>query len=234
MMINCLIVDDEPVARKIVKGYCSHLPFLHVIGECGNAFEAKEILDAGKTDLLFLDINMPVLNGVGLLNTLVNPPQVIFTTAYQEYAVNAFDLSACDYLLKPFSLERFMMAVDKAKEKIHQKPDNQQQVVPDFFFIKAGGRVHKLHYGDILFAEAKGNYTKIVLSDKILLPNMSFSELEALLPVHLFARVHRSFVINLSGLQHLEGNTVHAGGHAIPIGSSYRAAFFARLGLSGT
>src|SRR5476651_1274651 len=117
-MIHCLIVDDEPVARNIIRNYCSHLPYLNIIGECGNALEAKEILSVQKIDLLFLDIHMPVLNGIGFFNTLKNAPQVIFTTAYQEYAVNAFDLYACDYLLKPFSLERFIVAVDKAKEKI--------------------------------------------------------------------------------------------------------------------
>src|ERR1700733_12344701 len=104
-MIDCLLVDDEPMARSIIRNYCSHLPMLRIITECGNALEAKEILSTQKVDLLFLDIHMPVLNGISFLNTLKDPPQVIFTTAYQEYAVNAFDLSACDYLLKPFSLE---------------------------------------------------------------------------------------------------------------------------------
>ena len=105
-MINCLVVDDEPVARSIIRNYCSHLPYLNIVAECGNALEAKDLLLANEIDLLFLDIHMPVLNGIGFLNTLKNVPQVIFTTAYQEYAVNAFDLAACDYLLKPFSIER--------------------------------------------------------------------------------------------------------------------------------
>src|ERR1700743_3163386 len=118
MKIDCLVVDDEPVARSIIRNYCAHLPFLNIIGECGNALDAKAFLSTHKTALLFLDINMPVLNGIGFLNTLKDRPQVIFTTAYQEYAVNAFDLAACDYLLKPFSLERFIIAIDNAKEKI--------------------------------------------------------------------------------------------------------------------
>src|SRR5476651_1237406 len=105
-MIACLIVDDEPVARGILRNYCGHLPFLRIVAECGNAFEAKEVLQHTKIELIFLDINMPVLSGVSFLSTVKNPPVVIFTTAYQEHAVTAFDLAVCDYLLKPFSLER--------------------------------------------------------------------------------------------------------------------------------
>src|SRR5215216_2173562 len=111
---NCLIVDDEPIARQIVETYCSHLPDLKVVASCATVFEAKTFLQNQSIDILFLDINMPVLDGVSFLKTLKNPPQVIFTTAYKEYAIDAFDLSACDYLLKPFSLDRFLMAVDKA------------------------------------------------------------------------------------------------------------------------
>ncbi|MCE6988710.1 LytTR family DNA-binding domain-containing protein [Dyadobacter sp. CY323] len=116
--ISCLIVDDEPIARDIIKSYCAHLPYLTVLASLGNALEAKTFLFQQKVDILFLDINMPVLDGVTFLKTLKNPPQVIFSTAYKEYAIDAFDLAACDYLLKPFSLDRFIIAVDKAMERI--------------------------------------------------------------------------------------------------------------------
>src|SRR5688572_5839757 len=112
--LNCLIVDDEPIARQIIETYCSHLPELKIVASCGSVFEAKPFLQSQSIDILFLDINMPVLDGVSFLKTLKDPPQVIFTTAYKEYAVDAFDLAACDYLLKPFSLDRFLIAVDKA------------------------------------------------------------------------------------------------------------------------
>ena len=120
--VNCLIADDEPIAREIIRNYCSQLAYLQVVGSCGNALEAKMILQQQKVDILFLDINMPVMDGITFLKTMKNAPQVIFTTAYKEYAIDAFDLAACDYLLKPFSLDRFIMAIDKAMEKLQPAP----------------------------------------------------------------------------------------------------------------
>jgi DNA-binding LytR/AlgR family response regulator len=234
-MFNCLIVDDEPIAREIIINYCSHLPQLHVSGNCGNVFEAKNILLQHPIDILFLDVHMPVLDGIGFLKTLKNMPQVIFTTAYREYAVDAFELSACDYLVKPFSLERFIVAVDRATEKLQAVPNtpNEPRATPpnDYFFIKADGKIYKLHYNDILLAEAKGNYTKIVCADTTLLPNMSFSSFESLLPAGLFIRVHRSFIINKSKITHIEGNTVYVQKTQVPIGVNYKEPFLKAIGL---
>ena len=234
-MFNCLVVDDEPIARDIIINYCSHLPQLRVLGSCGNVFEAKDILLQHPIDILFLDVHLPVLDGIGFLRTLKNKPQVIFTTAYKEYAVDAFELAACDYLVKPFSLERFMVAVDKATEKqkaaTNEVIDNRITQPTDYFFIKADGKIYKLLYNEILFAEAKGNYTKIVCTDYTLLPNMSFSSFESLLPVNLFIRVHRSFIINKSKINHIEGNTIEIQQTQIPIGVNYKEAFLKALGL---
>ena len=129
--LNCLIVDDEPIARDIIQNYCSHLDYLHVIAGCGNALEAKAILQSQAIDILFLDINMPVIDGVSFAKTLKHQPQIIFTTAYKEYAADAFDLAACDYLLKPFSFERFIIAIDKAMEKLQpvSSPKNTEMIV---------------------------------------------------------------------------------------------------------
>src|SRR5438067_2191196 len=127
---NCLVVDDEPIAREIIETYISHLSNLTVVGSCGNALEAKIVLQQQAVDILFLDVNMPIMDGISFLKTLKNQPQVIFTTAYKEYAVNAFDLAACDYLLKPFSLDRFMIAVDKAIERL-QVLTNPTQETPE-------------------------------------------------------------------------------------------------------
>lgn len=236
--MNCLIVDDEPIAREIIKAYCSHLPFLAVVAACGNALEAKTMLQTQQIDLLFLDINMPVLNGISFLKTLKNPPQVIFTTAYKEYAVDAFDLAACDYLLKPFSLERFIVAVDKALEKSPLSPltpnggtlsyDRQE----DYLFLKADGKIFKIMHDDLLFAEAQGNYTKVVTTQHTLLPSMTFSSFEELLPSTHFLRVHRSFLINRARITHIEGNRVFIQSYEVPIGSSYREGFLKRLGLA--
>jgi two-component system LytT family response regulator len=233
-MIDCLIVDDEPVARSIIRNYCGHLPMLNIVAECGNALEAKDILFAQKIDLLFLDIHMPVLNGISFLNTLKNQPQVIFTTAYQEYAVDAFDLAACDYLLKPFSLERFVIAVDKAKERLQPMmnlTENSRTNLKDSLFIKAEGKFYKILYKDCLFAEAQGNYTKIVTTDKVILTKMTFSALIDLLPAELFIRVHRSFIINKSMISYIEGNRVFIQQNEVPIANNYRDDFLYMIGL---
>jgi DNA-binding LytR/AlgR family response regulator len=232
---NCLIVDDEPIAREIIKNYCGHLPYLQVVAASGNALEARTILQQQKVDILFLDINMPIMDGISFLKTLKNPPQVIFTTAYKEYALDAFDLSACDYLLKPFSLERFIIAVDKATEKLKIYPQTiaeNTEKSEDFLFIKTDGKIFKIQHQDLLFAEANGNYTKIVTTQNTLLPAMTFSNVEELLPKSIFLRVHRSYIINKSKIDHIEGNRVFINTIEIPIGGNYREFFLKQLGFS--
>jgi two-component system LytT family response regulator len=223
----CLIIDDEPIARDIILSYCNHIPYIEVAGLCANAFEAKTILKKQKIDLLFLDINMPVLDGIAFLKTIKNPPKIIFTTAYKEYAVQAFDLAADDYLLKPFSLERFIIAVDKVignTEKTGADPGN-------FIFIKADGKIFKIKFDELFFAEAYGNYTKVVVVNSTLLPSMTFSSFEEQLPKNLFLRVHRSFIINKSKITHIEGNRIFINAYEIPIGNNYKEAFLKELGL---
>lgn len=232
---KCLIVDDEPIARKIVETYAAQYPVLQVVGLCANAIEAKLALQQHEVDILFLDINMPVLDGIGFLKTLRRQPQVIFTTAYKEYAVDAFDLSACDYLLKPFSFERFIVAVDKAVDRLrpaattYKAPDT---LPTDFVFIKTEGRAYKLPFGDILYAEANGNYTKIVTESRQYLPGMTFSALEDLLPDNQFIKTHRSFLVNKNKITHLEGNRVFINNYEIPIGSNHRESFLKACGIS--
>ena len=223
---RCLIVDDEPIAREIVETYCSYLPALEVAGLCSIALEAKTILKSEHIDILFLDINMPLLDGIAFLKTLQIQPQVIFTTAYKEFASDAFDLSACDYLLKPFSLERFIVAVDKALAKLEGSPVLSQKIKDnteeDFIFIRANGKIFKIFFANILYAEASGNNTKIVTKQTTLLPAMTLSSLEEKLPSSQFLRVHRSFIINKSAISHIEGNRVFINGTEIAIGSKYR------------
>lgn len=225
--INCLVVDDEPVARRIIRNYSSHLPFLNIVAECGNAFEAREKIITHDINLVFLDIQMPVLTGTEFLSTMKNAPQVIFTTAYQEYAVKAFDLAACDYLVKPFSLERFIIAVDKAKEKLLQpvKPGAGNAGTHDYLLVKAEGKLYKVLYSHCLYAEAQANYTKVVTRDKILLTKMSFTEFDRLLPQTLFIRVHRSFIVNMNEVNYIEGNIVMIHHQRVPIAAGYKEAF---------
>jgi DNA-binding LytR/AlgR family response regulator len=231
--VNCLIVDDEPIARQIIASYCSHLPELKVVAGCGSVFEAKPFLQNQQIDILFLDINMPVLDGVSFLRTLKNPPQVIFTTAYKEYAVDAFELSACDYLLKPFSLDRFLIAIDKALAMCNKNTVAvlESQQGKNFIFIKADGKIYKLFFNDLLYTEANGNYTKFVCTDQQLISAMTFTSAEELLPKSIYVRIHRSFIINKSKIGHIEGNIVHIDGKDIPIGSNYRADFLKEIGM---
>lgn len=234
---QCLIVDDEPIARDILVRYCQQLPYLHVVGTAGNAMEARAWLQQHPVDILFLDINMPVMDGLSFLKTLRNPPEVIFTTAYKEYALDAFDLSASDYLLKPFSLERFLMAVDKAMSKRAIVPAPAANAVvadprtDDFIFIKAEGKIFRVLFDEILYAEASGNYTRVECVSISLLPSISFSSLEEQLPLSRFIRVHRSFIINKARIGHIEGNRVFIGAKEIPIGSNYKEDFLQQLGF---
>ena len=232
---TCLIVDDEPIARDILVTYCGHLPSLHVSGVCGNGLEAKKILSESVIDILFLDIHLPVIDGISFFSTLKNPPQVIFTTAYKEYAVNAFDLDACDYLVKPFLLDRFLVAVDKAIERISNNASKKERGndvgKDDSFFVRADGKIYNIKFNDLLYAEAKGNYTSLVTTKAVVLPNMSFISVEKILTPAFFIRVHRSFIINRSKITHLEGNRVFIGSNEIPIGSNYKEAFLKVLGL---
>lgn len=232
---KCLIVDDEPIARKIVETYTAQYPLLQVVGLCANAIEAKLALQQHEVDILFLDINMPVLDGIGFLKTLRRHPQVIFTTACKEYAVEAFDLSACDYLLKPFSFERFILAVDKAIDRLRPATSSftyNQTPSADFVFIKTEGRTYKLPFNDILYAEANGNYTKILTESRQYSPSMTFSALEDLLPDSQFVKTHRSFLINKTKITHLEGNRVFINSYEIPIGSNHRESFLKACGIT--
>lgn len=233
---NCLIADDEPIAREIIEGYCKHLPALNVVASCANALEAKAIMQQQRIDILFLDINMPVLDGIAFLKTVKDPPEVIFTTAYKEYALNAFDLAACDYLLKPFSLERFIVAVDKAVEKLNKYIPPVQQAggetrIEDALFVKTDSKIFRIPHKDILYAEASGNYIKIVTPQTTYMPGMTFSQFEQQLPRSLFIRVHRSFIINKSFINLIEGNRVYINKTEIPIGSNYKDPFLKELGL---
>ena len=232
MSIRCLIIDDEPIARQVVENYCSYLPELEVAGSCGNALEAKKMLESRPVDLIFLDINMPVLDGLAFLKTLVNPPQVIFTTAYKEFAHQAFDLAACDYLLKPFSLERFIVAVDKAKEKLEKRvKDTPGPPAESYTYIKSQGKIYKINFGELCFAEASGNHVRIVTDQGEIRPAITFSALEELLPKSDFIRLHRSYLINKARISHIEGNRVFIGSTEIPIGSNYRELFFREIGF---
>lgn len=231
MTLKCLIIDDEPIARQIVEKYCGYLPELEVVASCKDALQAKQVLQNSAVDVVFVDINMPVLDGLAFVKILRHPPQVIFTTAYKEYAHEAFDISACDYLLKPFSLERFIVAVDKVKEKLFPASDKKQQVEDSCIYIKSEGKIYKIDLEQLQYAEASGNHVKIVKQESQITPAMTFTSLEALLPRSKFIRVHRSFIINKHKIRLIEGNRVFIGQKEIPIGSNYKEHFFKEIGV---
>lgn len=232
MIIKCLIIDDEPIARQILEKYCGYLPELEIVASCQNALEAKQVLERDHVDLIFTDINMPVLSGLAFIKTLRQTPQVIFTTAYKEFAHEAFDISACDYLLKPFSLERFIMAVDKAKEKLEKGSTGVRMPATDsFIYVRSEGKIFKVDFETLQYAEASGNYVKIVMDDRTFTTSMTFASFEALLPKSKFSRVHRSFIINKSKIRVIEGNRIVIGAQEIPIGFNYREEFFLEIGV---
>lgn len=232
--LKCLIVDDEPIARQIVEKYCTYLSDIEIVASCGDALQAKQILVTQVADVIFLDINMPILDGLAFTKTLRNPPQIIFTTAYKEYAHEAFNINACDYLLKPFSLERFIQAIDKAKAQIGSASTVRiagRSAGSTDLYIRSDGKILKFDTGEVLYAEAQGNTVKIVTDSGVFATTVTFSTFEEQLPKGEFIRVHRSFIINKSRMRIIEGNRIFIGDHEIPIGANYREAFMKAIGM---
>jgi len=228
--IRCLIIEDEPLAQNVLKKYIEDLPSLELVAVCSDALEAQGIVQSKNIQLLFLDINLPKLSGINFLKTLPQPPAVIFTTAYPEFAVQGFELDAIDYLLKPFSFERFLKAVNKASAKTGREANTAEERNTDnFIFLKADKKVYKIDLEDILYAEATGDYVKVVAKDGQYTANITLKKLMEELPAHGFIRVHKSYIISASKIKFFEGNYVKVGTTDIPIGAAYREELFARL-----
>lgn len=223
MSIKCLIVDDEPLAIKVLESHISNIPTITVVGTCHNAFAAMEQLQKQQVDLIFLDIQMPKLMGHDFFRSLRNPPKVIFTTAYKEYAVEAFELEATDYLLKPITMARLMKAINKL-EGI-SVPDVKTEKIIDnesFVYLRAERKMIKVGYGDIIYIESMKDYVKVVReSDKPIFVKQSISSLEELLPSHLFLRVHRSYIVSLNKITAVTNHDIEIGNTEIPIGRLY-------------
>ena len=220
--INCIIIEDEPLAVKILSGYIAQVPFLNLQQTFKDAILAMEFLREQHTDLIFLDIHLPRLKGMAFLKTLVRPPAVIITTAYHQYAVEGFDLSVTDYLLKPFDFERFMIAVNKVKTRDAARqpaPENQER---EYLFINIQRRKVKILFAEIVYIESQREYIKIVTTQQEYHTKMSTHEIEALLPAPRFKRVHRSFIISTGQIESYTTETVELHGASIPIGRAYR------------
>jgi DNA-binding LytR/AlgR family response regulator len=235
----CLVVDDEPIARQIVRTYIEQMSLLKPAGECKNAFEALEKLRSNPDiAIIFLDINMPNLSGISLVKSIPKLPQVIFTTAYHEFAVESYELDAVDYLLKPFSFERFAKGVFKAIDRLEKKTattatkPEPESVTP--IFIKSDGKSYRVALSDILFCEAMKNYTKVYLKNgDRLLPLVPLSKMETdLLEIGAdLLRVHRSYIVARQHISAIEGNQLLIADHKIPVGDQFRESFFKEIGL---
>jgi DNA-binding LytR/AlgR family response regulator len=217
---TCMIVEDEPVSQELLRRYISEVPQLELVSVCSNAIEAGDALRRQKVDLLFLDINMPRLSGTEFYSTLINPPAVIFTTAYPEFAVDGFELNAVDYLVKPFPLERFAKAVGKFLEQRQQ---------PSFVVLQADKKTYKVNFTDIEHIEAMGDYARVKMTGKTLVVHQTLQRLCEQLPSDLFRRIHKSFIISMNKLEYVEGNMAIVAGQKIPIGQTYRSEFMDRL-----
>ncbi|MDN5284666.1 MAG: Two component transcriptional regulator, LytTR family [Mucilaginibacter sp.] len=230
--MNCIAIDDEPKALEVIERYCAKSGILNLQASFREPLKAIEFLNREHTDLVFLDINMPELNGIELLSTLAIKPMVIFTTAYSDYAVESYQLNAVDYLLKPITFERFLTAANKA-QNLHllknNVPHKGQQ--GDYAFVKSGPQTYQVKISDILFLEKDGNYISIVLRDKKILIRQNMADVFEVIPAQSFVRVHKSFVVAIRHIALVENHQVIIDGHKIPIGSTYRDELKMRLGL---
>ena len=225
--MNCIIIEDEPAAQSILESHISQCPDLRCCGTFGDAFSAQTFLNSNPIDLIFLDINLPEMSGVSFLRSLVHPPLVIFTTAYSQYAVDGFDLEAVDFLLKPFSFERFYKAVNKARERFNS---GNQQAIPAKLSVKSGKRIYQIDINDIHFIETCGDYLTIHCSDKKLVVHGTLKSWEEKLKGLSFLKVHRTAIVNFSKIDHIEGNLVCIGENKLPISEQYKEQLLERLG----
>jgi two-component system, LytTR family, response regulator len=217
--MRAIALDDEPMALEVVKALSGKVPYLKLEACFTDAFQALDYLQRNPVDLLFLDIKMPDITGLELVASLPQKPMVIFTTAYSEHAVTSFELDAVDYLLKPFSLARFVKACNKALELLQLRAKGAPS--KDFVFIKTGYEQIKVHFEEILFLEAAGNYIIFVLQDRKLLTRMTMGEVEELLPPDKFTRVHRSYLVAKDKIEKIERHQVSIQGREVPVGASY-------------
>lgn len=239
MEMNCIAVDDEPLALDIIVDYISKVPFLKLLRTFDNALDSIEFIKNNKVDLMFLDIQMEELSGIQLMHALKERPQVIITSAHDSYAIEGFELDAADYLLKPISFERFVKSVDKVYNKIKalSGESNGNAAVPvqseKFIFIKTENRLQKVAFDEILFIEGQGDYLKVVTSAARIMTLQNFKKFESTLPADNFIRVHKSYLVAINKIESISKNRIKIGNVLIPVSDSYRNNFYEILGKRG-
>ena len=212
--IKCIITDDEPLARKGLQGYIDKIDFLDLVGVCEDAIQLNTLLKQQPIDLLFLDIEMPYVSGIDFLKNMTQPPKVIFTTAYEQYAIKGYELDVLDYLLKPISFERFLKAANKAYDYFISTTTNQG----NYLFIKTDNKLEKVNLNELLFVEAMENYVALYTPDKKLITHSTLKALQEKLPANQFIQPHKSYLVNIQCIQSIEANILHVGGkYQIPI-----------------
>jgi DNA-binding LytR/AlgR family response regulator len=229
-MINCIVVDDEPLARQLIISYISQVPGLQCVAECAGAVEAFAALHTHPVDVIFVDIEMPGINGLNFIRSLKRTPAVVFITAYAQHAVDAFEIEAVDYLVKPVTMERFLKTVDKIVPAQDQHTTAEQGPDISSIFLKVDRRLVRIDLDSIMYAEGLGDYLKVHCTDQTLIVYMSLSKLETLLPGQRFIRIHRSTIVNKQFIRFIEGNFVQINETDLPIGSTYRDRLLKNLG----
>jgi DNA-binding LytR/AlgR family response regulator len=232
MKINCLIIDDEPLARKGLKEYIGDVDFLQLAGEFDNPLKATQLLSEGNVQLLFLDIQMPKITGIDFFKSLQHAPPVIFTTAFPQYALDGFNLNALDYLVKPISFNRFLQAALKAKEYYELRSSNNSIAAAskqDYFFIKADNKLVKIFFNDMILAEAVQNYVNIYTTEKKYITYLTFKSVEEYLPQDRFIKTHKSYIVSVQKVDSIEGNDIKLGDHHVPISRNLKEEVMERL-----
>jgi two-component system LytT family response regulator len=219
--ISCIIIEDEPLALERAKGYIEKIPFLNLQGSFDNALDGLSYLKSNHVDLLFLDINMDELSGIQLLENVQFKGDVIITTAYDQYALKGYELNVTDYLLKPYSFERFLQAIDKIEQKMPHKNSDQ-----DYLFIKTENRLEKVNLKDILFIEGMGDYRRIHLPTKRIMTLQTFTEFEKIIPTNIICRVHKSYMVSIQQIESIERNRIKVQDQLIPISETYKSRLF--------
>ena len=226
-MATCLIVDDEPLSRDVLRKYIHQVKDLELVGECGDAAEATFQLNKVRVDMIFLDISMPGLSGISFARSLTSSPLIIFTTAYPEYAVEGFELDATDYLVKPYSFERFLKSVNRAFERLQENGNSVTS--QGKILVKADKKLYALQFSELLFIEGLGDYIQIHTDKKTLVVHDTIKNFLASLPEQEFMRVHKSYVINLKRIEYIEGNQVRIGEHSISVSPQLREELLTRF-----
>jgi len=226
--ITCIITDDEPFARKGLQGYVEKIGFLDLKGVCEDALQLSDMLQKTPVDLLFLDIQMPHITGVEFIRALSNPPKVIFTTAFEQYALQGFELDVLDYLLKPISYDRFLKAAWKAKDYFALR-ENKVDMASPYMFAKSNGRLEKINFDEILFIEAMENYAAIYLENRKIIIHTTFKALLEKLPAKQFIQTHKSYIVALNRVESIDGNTIHIQKHQVPISKYMRESVLGQI-----